>query len=200
LIIIRLLLLLYMAKWSSSLDLREKRTIQNRIFKPYKGKPNSHAWNIQRLFQSNRLPFILTRGSVPPQATIGPYAHPMCRTYACSATTWPYSCPLCETYFYSVCDCRMYSHPLWNVLPHVGACAKNQITSGRGYVHSSGRLVTRLTAYHISWHVASTFKCLTTATTHYDLIKFLSTLKGFLPKSWIISTTLSVILMVVAGM
>jgi hypothetical protein len=76
---------------------------------------------------------------------------------------------LCETYAYSVRDCRMYSHPLRNVLPHVGACAKNQITSGGRYVHSSGQLVTRLTAYHISRHVASTFKRLTTATTHFDL-------------------------------
>jgi hypothetical protein len=40
---------------------------------------------------------------------------------------------------------------------------------------SSGRLVTRLTAYHISRHVASTFKHLTTATTHCDLIKFNNT-------------------------
>jgi hypothetical protein len=100
LIIIRLLLLLYVAKGSSSLNLREKRMILNRISKPYKGKPNSHAWNIQWSFRSNRLPFIPTRGSVPPQATVGPYAHPMCMTYVCSATTWPYSCPLC----------RMYSH------------------------------------------------------------------------------------------
>jgi hypothetical protein len=98
LIIVRLLLLLYVAKGSSSLDLREKQTIQNRIFKPCKGKPNSHAWNIQRLFQSNRLPFIPTHGSVPPQAAVGPCAHPMCRTYVYSATTWPFSCPLCETY------------------------------------------------------------------------------------------------------
>jgi hypothetical protein len=36
-------------------------------------------------------------------------------------------------------------------------------------MHSSGRLVTRLTAYHISQHVASSFKRLTTATTHCDL-------------------------------
>jgi hypothetical protein len=39
-----------------------------------------------------------------------------------------------------------------------------------GYVHFSGRLVTRLTAYHISRYVASTFKRLTTATTHCGLI------------------------------
>jgi hypothetical protein len=32
-----------------------------------------------------------------------------------------------------------------------------------------GRLVTRLTAYHISRYVATTFKCLTIATTHYDI-------------------------------
>jgi hypothetical protein len=98
LIIIRLLLLLYVANGSSSLNLREKWTILNRISKPCKGKPNSHAWNIQWLFRSNRLPFIPTRRSVPPQATVGPYAHPMCRTYVYSATTWPYSCPLCGTY------------------------------------------------------------------------------------------------------
>jgi hypothetical protein len=200
LIIIRLLLLLYVAKGSSSLDLHEKRMIQNWIFKPCKGKPNSHAWNIQRLFRSNRLPFIPTHGSVPPQVTIGPYAHPMCRTYVCSATTWLYSCPLCETYSYSVCDYRMYSHPLRNILPHVGVCAKNQIMSGGGYVHHSGRSVTRLTAYHISWHVGSTFKRLTTATTHCDLIKFSLTQTVFLQKSWIIITTPSVILIVVAGM
>jgi hypothetical protein len=41
--------------------------------------------------------------------------------------------------------------------------------SGGRYVDSSGRLVTRLTAYHISRHVASTFKRLTTATAHCDL-------------------------------
>jgi hypothetical protein len=76
---------------------------------------------------------------------------------------------LCETYAYSVRDCRTYSHPLRSVLPHVDACAKNQITSDGRYVHSSGRLVTRLTAYHISRHVASTFKRLTIATTHCDL-------------------------------
>jgi hypothetical protein len=78
---------------------------------------------------------------------------------------------LCEMYAYSVRDCRICSHPLRNVLPHVGACAKNQITSGERYVHSSGRLVTRPTAYHISRHVASTFKRLTVATTHCDLSK-----------------------------
>jgi hypothetical protein len=55
--------------------------------------------------------------------------------------------------------------------------------SGGGYVHSSGRSVTRLTAYHTSRHVASTFKRLTTTTTHCDLIKFLSTQTGFLPRS-----------------
>jgi hypothetical protein len=76
---------------------------------------------------------------------------------------------LCETYAYSVHDCRTYSHPLRNVLPHISACAKNQITSGARYIHSSGRLVSRLTAYHISRHVVSTFKRLTTATTHCDL-------------------------------
>jgi hypothetical protein len=138
----------------SSLNLREKRTIPNRVSQSCKGKPNSHAWNIHRSFLSNHLPFIPTRGSGPPQATVEPYAHPMCRTYVCSATTWPYSCPLRWTY--SPTSVRV----------------KNQITSGGRYVHSSGRLVTRLTAFHISRHVASTFKRLATATTHCDLINF----------------------------
>jgi hypothetical protein len=40
-------LLLYVAKGSSSLNLREKRAILNQISQPCKGKPNSHAWNIQ---------------------------------------------------------------------------------------------------------------------------------------------------------
>jgi hypothetical protein len=53
------------------------------------GKLNSHAWNTKGSFQSNRLPFIPTRGSKPPQATAGPYALPKCRTYVCSATTKP---------------------------------------------------------------------------------------------------------------
>jgi hypothetical protein len=75
-------------------------------FKPCKGKPNSHAWNIQWSFRSNRLPFIPTRGSVPPQATAEPYAHPMCRLYAYSATTWPYSYPLCGTYSHTLVRVR----------------------------------------------------------------------------------------------
>jgi hypothetical protein len=183
LIIIRLLLLLYMAKGSSSLNLREKRMILNRISKPCKGKPNSHAWNIQWSFQSNRLPFIPTRGSVPPQATIGPYANQMCRTYVCSATTWPYSCPLCETYSRTSVRVR-----------------KTKLRVVGGMSTPRADWFTRLTAYHISRHVASTFKRLTTATTHCDLIKFLSTQTGFLLKSWIIITTPSIILIVVAGM
>jgi hypothetical protein len=158
LIIIRLLLLLYVAKGSNSLDLREKQTIQNWIFKPCKGKPNSHAWNIQRLFQSNHLPFISTRGSVPPQATVGPYAHPMCRTYACSATTWPYSYPLCGTYSRTLVRVRKTKF-------RVVECMSTP---------RAGRLL-GLPLTHNSRHVASTFKRLTIATRHCDLIKLLST-------------------------
>jgi hypothetical protein len=43
-----LLLLLYVAKESSSLNLREKWMILNRI-SPLQGKPNSHAWNIEKI-------------------------------------------------------------------------------------------------------------------------------------------------------
>jgi hypothetical protein len=89
LITITLLLLLYVVKGSSSLNLREKRTIPESNFKPCKGKPNTHVWNTKGSFQSNRLPFIPTRGSEPPQATAGLYALPKCRTYVCSVTTKP---------------------------------------------------------------------------------------------------------------
>jgi hypothetical protein len=82
-------------KGSSSLNLREKWTIA------LQGTPSSHAWNFQRLFRSNRLPFIPTHGSEPPQATVGPNAHPMCRTYACRETTRPYSLLPCNTYSYT---------------------------------------------------------------------------------------------------
>jgi hypothetical protein len=44
-----------------------------------------------------------------------------------------------------------------------------------------GRLVTRLTAYHISRHVASTFKRLATTTTHFDLKAFYQNKQGKLP-------------------
>jgi hypothetical protein len=52
----------------SSLNLHEKRTILNRISKPCKDKPNSHAWNIQRSSRSNRFPHFPGYGSGPPQA------------------------------------------------------------------------------------------------------------------------------------
>jgi hypothetical protein len=118
LIIIRSLL--YVAKGSSSLNLREKRTIPNRISKPCKVKPNSHAWNIQRSFRSNSLPFIPTRGSGPPQATVGPYTHPMCRTYVCSATIWPYSCPLCGMYSRTSVHLRQTKLRVVGVCPLLG--------------------------------------------------------------------------------
>jgi hypothetical protein len=60
LIVIRLLLLLYVAKGLSSLNLREKRTILNRI-SPLQGKPNSHAWNIEKTFPKQ--PFAFHSGS-----------------------------------------------------------------------------------------------------------------------------------------
>jgi hypothetical protein len=163
----------------SSLNLREKQMILNWISKPCKGKPNSHACNIQRLFRSNSLPFIPTHETGPPQATVGPYAHPMCRTYVSSATTWLYSCLLCGTY------------------SRMSVRVKNKITSGGRYAHSSGLLVTRLTAYHISWHVASTFKHLTTATTHCDLNNFYQHRWGNL-SSHDTDMTPSIILIVIA--
>jgi hypothetical protein len=158
LIIIRLLLLLYVAKGSSSLNLREKRTILNRISQPCKGKPNSHAWNIQWSFQSKRLPFIPTCGSGSPQATVGQYAHPICRTYACSATTWPYSYPRCETYSYSVRDCRTYSHSVAERIPaHRCVCEKPNYEwwGGMSTLRADRLLGLPLTIFHGMWLVLS---------------------------------------------
>jgi hypothetical protein len=59
-LIIVLLLLLYVAKGSSSLNLREKWTILNRI-SPLQGKPNSHAWNIEKTISKH--PFAFHSGS-----------------------------------------------------------------------------------------------------------------------------------------
>jgi hypothetical protein len=88
----------------------------------------------------------------------------MCRMYICSATTWPYSCPLCGTYSCTSVRVR-----------------KTKLRVVEGYVHSSGWSVTRLTTYHNSRHVASTFKHLTTATAHCELINFYPHRRGNLP-------------------
>jgi hypothetical protein len=100
------------------------------ISRPSKGKPNSHAWNIQRSFRSNHFPLIPGYGSGPPQATVGPYAHQLCRTYVCSTTTWSYSCLLRRTYSHT--SVRVYN--------------KNQIIEWWRHVHLPGQSGTRLTA------------------------------------------------------
>jgi hypothetical protein len=146
LITIRLLLLLYVAKGSSSLNLREKRTI-----------PESN-FNLARV----NLTHMLGTSNDCSEATVclsfrlvdqihhkrlQDHTHIQCAGRTSLARLHDRTpVHLCETYAESVRDCRTYSHPLRNVLPHVGACVKNQITSGGRYVHSSGRLVTRLTA------------------------------------------------------
>jgi hypothetical protein len=122
------------------------------------GKPNTHAWNTNRAFQSNRFPHIPGYGSGPPQATAGPYAHHSCRTYVCSATTKP-----------------VFLSAMQNILPHVGACKYKIKVEWWKRVHLPGQSGTRLTAYHISRHVASTFKSLATTTTHFDLKTFIKT-------------------------
>jgi hypothetical protein len=109
------------------------------IFKPCKGKPNSHVQKLN--FPNNRFHHIPGYGSGPPQATAGSYAHPMCRTYVCSATTWSYSYLLCRT----------YPHTLVHVYK------KNQLIEWWRHVHLPGQSGTRLTAYHIygMWLVLS---------------------------------------------
>jgi hypothetical protein len=157
------------AKESSSLNLREKQTILNRISKPCKANlthtlGTSNDCSKATVCLSFRLMDQIHRKGLQD------HTHIQCAGRTSVARLHDRTpIHLCETYAYNVHDCRTYSHLLWNVLPHVGACAKNQITSGGRYVHSSGRLVIRRTAYHISRHVASTFKRLTTATTHCDL-------------------------------
>jgi hypothetical protein len=70
---------------------------------------------------------------------------------------------------------------LQNVLPHVGACEHKIKIEWWRHVHLPGHSGTRLTAYHISRHVASTFKRLATTTTHCDLINFYQHRRGKLP-------------------
>jgi hypothetical protein len=145
------------------------------------GKPNSHAWNTKGSFQSNRLPFIPTRGSDPPQATAGPYALLKCRTYICSVTTKP-----------------VFLVALATRIPQSNQVTRRTNTCGGRYVHSSSRLVTRLTAYHISRYVVSTFKHLTPIDTHRDLNQFINT-DGVAFLSIILQITPSVILIVITG-
>jgi hypothetical protein len=65
------------------------------------------------------------------------------------------------------------------------------------HVHLPGHTGTRLTAYHILRHVASTFKRLATTTTHFDLNTFIKTDTVNL-QVMIQHMTLSIILIVVA--
>jgi hypothetical protein len=91
---------------------------------------------------------------VPPQATVGPYAHG--RTLVRRAERTPAH----------RCVCEKPNYELWGVMSTPRA----------------DRLL-GLPLTHDSRHVDSTFKRLTTATTHCDLIKLLSTQTGFLPRS-----------------
>jgi hypothetical protein len=86
-----------------------------------------------------------------------------------------------------------------NVLPQVGACGHNIEIEWWEYVHLPGRLVTRLTAYHILRHVASTFKNLATTTIHFGLKTFIETDRANF-QVMIQPMTLSVILTVIAIM
>jgi hypothetical protein len=142
------------AEGISSPNHREKRPISESN-STLQGKPNTHAWNTNRAFRSNRFPHIPGYGSGPPQVTTGPYAHQLCRTYVCSATTQP-----------------VFLSAMQNVLPHVGACKHKIKVEWWRQVHLPGHSGTRLTAYHILRHVASTFKRLATTTTHFNLNHF----------------------------
>jgi hypothetical protein len=121
-------------------------------------KPNSHAWNIQCLFRSNRLPFIPGRGAGHHKRLAGSYAHQLCRTYVCSATTLT-RIPVC----------------LAERTPTHRCVRKNKLRVVGGMPTCRADWLLGLPLYHISRHVASTFKRLATITTHFDLIKFNNT-------------------------
>jgi hypothetical protein len=142
------------AEGISSLNPREKRTILNRI-STLQGKPNTHAWNIQRSFQATvSLIFqVMDRGH---HKRLQDHTHTNCAGHMSVAR-------LHDPVFLSA---------LQNVLPLIGACKHKIKVEWWRRVHLSGHSGTRLTAYHISWHVASTFKHLATTTTHFDLNHF----------------------------
>jgi hypothetical protein len=110
--------------------------------------------NTNRSFRSNRLPFIPGRGTGSPQVTVGPYGHPLCRTYVCSATTWPYICSQCGR------------------TPARRCVRKTKVRVVGGMSTCRADWLLGLPLYHISRHVASTFKRLATTTTHCDLNNF----------------------------
>jgi hypothetical protein len=94
--------------------------------------------------------------------------------YVCSATTKP-----------------VFLSAMQNVLPHVGACKHKIKVEWWRQVHLPGHSGTRLTAYHISRYVASTFKRLATLSTFNkrDRINLQVTIQHM---------TLSIILIVIA--
>jgi hypothetical protein len=83
-----------------------------------------------------------------------------------------------------------------NVLPHVGACKHKIKVEWWRQVYLPGQSGTRLTAYHISRYVASTFKRLATTTTWFGLNHFDKTDRVNL-QVMIQHMTLSIILIVV---
>jgi hypothetical protein len=135
-----LLLLLYVAKESSCLNLHEKRTILNRI-SPLQGKPNSHAWNIEKTVPKQ--PFAFHSGSWIKSTTSD------CRTIRIS----------------NVQDVCLQRHcmtvllvALQHVFPHVEASnRKNQIRvlGGMSTCRADWLLGLRLTIFHGMWLVLS---------------------------------------------
>jgi hypothetical protein len=107
------------------------------------GKPNTHAWDIHRMFRSNRLPFILDRG----QATTSDLQDRMHITRAGHTSVARLQNP------YSCLPCRTYSHR--------SVREKNQINRVVGGMPTrQADWLLGLPLYHISWHVASTVQTL----------------------------------------
>jgi hypothetical protein len=139
-LIIVLLLLLYVAKESSSPNLREKRMILNRI-SPLQGKPNSHAWNIEKTVLKQ--PFAFHSGSWIRSITSD------CRTIRTSNVQ--------EVRLQRYCMIVLLV-ALQHIFPHVEASnRKNQIrvVGGMSTCRDDWLLGSPLTIFHGMWLVLS---------------------------------------------
>ena len=95
-----------------------------------------------------------------------------------------------------------YRAPRSNLVPRSRSVAQHKnktypLRKSERYIDSLVQSATRLTAYHIYGMWLSTFKNLTTATSHRDLSKFINT-DGVSHKVMISNTNPSVVLIVIA--
>jgi hypothetical protein len=142
------------AKGISSLNLREKRTILNRI--PPCKVNLTHTLGTPTGCSEATVSLIFRVMDQGHHKRLQDRTHTNCAGHTSAAQLHDH----------------VFLSALQNVLPHVGACEHKIKIEWWRHVHLPGHSGTRLTAYHISRHVASTFKRLATTTTYCDLIKF----------------------------